>query len=98
MNNPVPFPGTCWVPATPPIYMTVVPEISWNPATWTQPSRAIPLAEALSSYIDTVLRHRRDEATMIAPPTESIGLPLDTGAIGVIDDDDLPTGSWRDKV
>ncbi len=61
-------------------------------------ARAIPLAEALSSYIDTVLRHRRDEATMIAPPTESIGLPLDTGAIGVIDDDDLPTGSWRDKV
>lgn len=59
--------------------------------------RAIPLAEALSSYIDTVLRHRRDEATMIAPPTESIGLPLDTDAIPVTDDD-VVEGSWRDKV
>jgi hypothetical protein len=60
-------------------------------------SRAIPLAEALSSYIDTVLRHRRDEATMIAPTTESIGLPLDTDALTVVDDDVVP-GSWRDKV
>ncbi len=61
-------------------------------------ARAIPLAEALSSYIDTVLRHRRDEATMIAPPTESIALPLDTDAIDVVDDEDAPRGSWRDKV
>lgn len=61
-------------------------------------ARAIPLAEALSSYIDTVLRHRRDEATMIAPPTESISLPpLDTDAIDIVDDD-TPRGSWRDKV
>lgn len=61
-------------------------------------ARAIPLAEALSSYIDTVLRHRRDEATMIAPLTETISLPdLDTDAIDVVDDD-APRGSWRDKV
>ncbi|MFM2352765.1 MAG: hypothetical protein RLZZ608_171 [Actinomycetota bacterium] len=61
--------------------------------------RAIPLAEALSSYIDTVLRHRRDEATMIAPPTETISLPpLDTSEIEIVEGDDLPTGSWRDKV
>jgi hypothetical protein len=60
--------------------------------------RAIPLAEALSSYIDTVLRHRRDEATMIAPTTETIGLPLDTDAIDLVDDEDISPGSWRDRV
>ena len=62
-------------------------------------SRSIPLAEALSSYIDTVLRHRRDEATVIAPPTETISLPpLDTSEIDIVEGDDEPTGSWRDKV
>jgi len=61
--------------------------------------RAIPLAEALSSYIDTVLRHRRDEATMIAPVTETLSLPvLDTSEIDIVDDDADPPGSWRDKV
>jgi len=66
--------------------------------------RAVPLAEALSSYIDTVLRHRRDEATVIAPVTESITLPsaLDTAeievALGGEEADDVVTGSWRDKV
>jgi hypothetical protein len=30
-------------------------------------ARSIPLAEALSSYIDTVLRHRRDEMTVQRP-------------------------------
>ena len=39
-------------------------------------SRDVPLAEALSSYIDTVLRHRRDEATMIAPPTGAITMAI----------------------
>ncbi|WP_308467760.1 DUF4032 domain-containing protein [Rathayibacter soli] len=37
--------------------------------------RDVPLAEALSSYINDVLRHRRDEATVIAPETEAILLP-----------------------
>jgi hypothetical protein len=49
--------------------------------------RDVPLAEAVSSYVDQVLRHRRDEATMIDPPTESITLP--TGIIDVEEDD------WR---
>lgn len=62
-------------------------------------SRSIPLAEALSSYIDTVLRHRRDEATVITPLTETISLPaLDTSEIEIVEGDDEPLGSWRDKV
>jgi hypothetical protein len=51
-------------------------------------SRDIPLAEAVSSYVDTVLRHRRDEATMIEPVTGTITLP-----ISIIDE-----GDWRSKV
>ncbi|MDH6237856.1 DUF4032 domain-containing protein [Cryobacterium sp. CG_9.6] len=41
-------------------------------------SRDIPLAEAVSSYVQDVLRHRRDEATMMDPPTGSITLPVNT--------------------
>ena len=52
--------------------------------------RNVPLAEALTSYIDTVLRHRRDEVTVIDPPTGAIALPTD--AIDVDEDD------WRAKV
>lgn len=51
-------------------------------------NRDVPLAEAVSSYIDTVLRHRRDEATVIDQPTESITLPN-----AIVDDMD-----WRDRV
>jgi hypothetical protein len=43
-------------------------------------ARDVPLAEAVSSYVDTVLRHRRDEATVIDPPTGTITLPVDTVA------------------
>jgi len=50
--------------------------------------RDVPLAEAVSSYIDNVLRHRRDEATMIDPPTGTYTLPTE-----VVDEDD-----WRSKV
>lgn len=50
--------------------------------------RNVPLAEALTSYIDTVLRHRRDEMTVVGPPTGAI-----TGLIPVPDEDD-----WRSKV
>ncbi|MCU1411923.1 MAG: hypothetical protein JWR04_2630 [Rhodoglobus sp.] len=50
--------------------------------------RDIPLAEAVSSYVDTVLRHRRDEATIIDPPTGTFTLP-----VPVVDEDD-----WRSKV
>ncbi|WP_251858534.1 DUF4032 domain-containing protein [Herbiconiux sp. L3-i23] len=51
--------------------------------------RDIPLAEALGSYIDNVLRHRRDEATVINPPTSAITLPVLTD-----DEDD----DWRSRV
>ncbi|MBC7725475.1 MAG: DUF4032 domain-containing protein [Burkholderiaceae bacterium] len=51
-------------------------------------ARDVPLAEAIGSYIDTVLRHRRDEATMIDPPTGAFTAPTD-----VIDEDD-----WRARV
>ncbi|HOB57403.1 MAG TPA: DUF4032 domain-containing protein [Rhodoglobus sp.] len=52
--------------------------------------RDVPLAEAVSSYIDTVLRHRRDEATMINPPTGTFTAPI---SLADADDDD-----WRSKV
>lgn len=40
-------------------------------------SRDIPLAEAVTAYVDEILRHRRDEATMIESPlTEAITLPV----------------------
>jgi len=50
--------------------------------------RDVPLTEAVASYIDTVLRHRRDEATMIDPPTGTFTAPTD-----VVDEDD-----WRARV
>lgn len=50
----------------------------------------IPLTEAVSSYMNDVLRHRRDEATMINPPTDSLTTP-----ISVIDADDE---DWRLRV
>jgi len=53
--------------------------------------RDVPLAEAVSSYVDTVLRHRRDEATMINPPTGTFTAP-----ISVVDADD--EDDWRSKV
>ena len=65
-----------------------------------QQGRDIPLAEALTSYINDVLRHRRDEATVIGPPTEAIttALPIatDTAEVPIHDpDDDV---DWRLKV
>jgi hypothetical protein len=54
-------------------------------------NRDVPLAEALSSYVEDILRHRRDEATVIDPPTGAITLtiPVQDGAT----DED-----WRLKV
>lgn len=52
--------------------------------------RDVPLAEALTSYVNTVLRHRRDEATVITPPTDAIALP------DLADADDA--GDWRTTV
>ena len=56
-----------------------------------QQKRNVPLAEALNSYIDDVLRHRRDEMTVVGPLTGSFTAP-----IGVVDDDD--DEDWRSKV
>jgi Domain of unknown function (DUF4032) len=59
---------------------------------------SVPLAEVVSSYIDDVLRHRRDEATVMGPPTETMSLPV----IRLNDDDEDDDGSdeidWRDLV
>lgn len=65
--------------------------------------RSVPLAEVLTSYIDDVLRHRRDEATVMGPPTETMSIPIvrspsdDSGDEPSDDalDDDI---DWRDRV
>jgi len=49
--------------------------------------RDVSLAEALGSYVDEVLRHRRDEITMMNPPTGAITQPTPTVQI-----------NWRDVV
>lgn len=48
--------------------------------------RSVPLAEVLTSYIDDVLRHRRDEATVMGPPTETMSIPI---VSRFADDDEL---------
>ncbi|MFB2554801.1 DUF4032 domain-containing protein [Herbiconiux liangxiaofengii] len=55
-------------------------------------NRDVPLAEALSSYIDDILRHRRDEATVIEPPTGTITLAIPVQDAPADDED------WRLKV
>lgn len=54
--------------------------------------RDVPLAEAQTAYVNDVLRHRRDEATVINPPTESVALPSDE------DDDVEDDVDWRERV
>ncbi|WP_434810088.1 DUF4032 domain-containing protein [Microbacterium sp. bgisy189] len=61
--------------------------------------RSVPLAEALGSYVEEVLRHRRDEATVMGPPTETTAVPV------IESDDDVPEPGtetqaldWRDLV
>ncbi|MBN9157446.1 DUF4032 domain-containing protein [Microbacterium sp.] len=58
--------------------------------------RSVPLAEVLTSYINDVLRHRRDEATIMGPPTETMSLPVITGSVPLEDED--PDVDWRDLV
>jgi hypothetical protein len=53
--------------------------------------RDVPLSEALTSYIDSVLRHRRDEATVMYPVTGVLTMPIEVPSAG--DEDD-----WRAKV
>jgi hypothetical protein len=43
-------------------------------------NRDVPLAEAVTSYVENVLRHRRDEATMIDPMTGAVTVPV--GIVG----------------
>jgi len=56
-------------------------------------NRNVPLAEALTSYIDDVLRHRRDEVTVVGPPTGSMTAPT-----GIVDADEVDDEDWRSKV
>ena len=49
--------------------------------------REIPLKESVTSYIEEVLQHRRDEAMITGPPTEVLTLPNPTIA-----------HDWRDRV
>ncbi|MGA7148206.1 MAG: DUF4032 domain-containing protein [Microbacterium sp.] len=58
--------------------------------------RSVPLAEVLTSYIDDVLRHRRDEATLMGPPTETVSIPVITASTSAVDEDDEI--DWRDLV
>jgi hypothetical protein len=65
--------------------------------------RNIPLAEALTSYVDTVLRHRRDEMTVVAPLTGAFTspmdlVPMDTSAIEAIGAAEADGEDWRSKV
>ena len=53
-----------------------------------QREASVPLAEVLSSYITSVLRHRRDEATIMGPLTETVTAPLSRS----------PEVDWRDLV
>ncbi|RFA09968.1 lipopolysaccharide kinase [Subtercola boreus] len=69
-----------------------------------QESRDVPLAEALNSYINDILRHRRDEATVVGPPTGMITLPISVQK-GAVPDDEAsastedvaaePEADWR---
>ena len=60
--------------------------------------RDVPIEEAVTSYINTVLVHRRDEEALIQPPTGSITMPspIPSGTITVADEDD--DVDWRDLV
>ncbi|MFT4051243.1 MAG: DUF4032 domain-containing protein [Microbacterium sp.] len=59
--------------------------------------QSVPIAEALSAYVDTVLRHRRDEATVMGPPTDTVSIPVITGALD-LNDDEGDEVDWRDLV
>lgn len=59
--------------------------------------KGVPLADAVNSYVENVLAHRRDEEALIGPMTEAITLPtsIPSGNIEVDEDEE---GDWRDKV
>ncbi len=59
---------------------------------------AVPLAEALTSYVNDVLRHRRDEATIMGPPTETLALPIIDDDAEIEPDAEADAIDWRDLV
>jgi hypothetical protein len=54
-------------------------------------NRDVPLAEALNSYVDEILVHRRDEAALLEPVTGSITVPIRVSSATGPDD-------WRANV
>jgi len=59
--------------------------------------KGVPLADAVNSYVENVLAHRRDEEALIGPVTEAITLPTSIPS-GDIEVDEEEEGDWRDKV
>ncbi|HAQ59913.1 MAG TPA: DUF4032 domain-containing protein [Microbacterium sp.] len=59
---------------------------------------SVPLAEALTSYINDVLRHRRDEATIMGPPTDTLAIPIIDEDAGIDSDAEADAIDWRDLV
>jgi hypothetical protein len=59
--------------------------------------KGVPLADAVNSYVENVLAHRRDEEALIGPMTEAITLPTSIPS-GNIEVDEEKEGDWRDKV
>ena len=64
---------------------------------------SVALAEAVSSYIENVLRHRRDEEALLNPATGAITSVLSvispaTGAIPTAANDEEVEADWRDRV
>lgn len=62
----------------------------------------VPMAEAISSYIDTVLRHRADEVTVLESPLQAQAeteAETEAETLGlVIRPDERGGTSWRDRV
>jgi hypothetical protein len=59
--------------------------------------KGVPLTEAVNSYVENVLAHRRDEVALIETMTEAITLPTAIPS-GNIEVDEEEEGDWRDKV
>ena len=59
---------------------------------------SVPLAEALTSYVNNVLRHRRDEATIMGPPTETLALSVIPEDAEIEPDAEADAIDWRDLV
>lgn len=60
--------------------------------------QSVPVAEAVTSYIDDVLRFRRDEATVMGPPTDTLAIPIVTDAVPISSSPSTGPTNWRDLV